>query len=138
MQTSLTYIFFTCKMQTIALPKDPIQFFKLGGGGVEVRAKQLYRCLLRLNCNKLLTNIPQLNGTKAAKVGSHRLTCRCLCSSLNFSAFALSYSPFSRHLWSGRNLESVGGSFSCLHVKYEPEHSNIILILDMKLDISTQ
>lgn len=115
MQTSLTYIFFTCKMQTITLPKDPIQF-----------------------CNKLLTNIPQFNGTKAAKVGSHRLTCRCLCSSLNFSAFALSYSPFSRHLWSGRNLESVGGSFSCLHVKYEPEHSNIILILEMKLDISTQ
>jgi hypothetical protein len=74
-----------------------------------------------------LINITQLNRTKAAKVGSHRLTCRCFCSSLNFSAFALSYSPFSRHLWSGRNLESVGGNFSCLHVKYEPEHSNIVL-----------
>lgn len=42
------------------------------------------------------------------------ITCRCLCSSLNFSAFAISYSPFSRYLWSGLSLESVGGNFSCM------------------------
>jgi hypothetical protein len=33
-------------------------------------------------------------------------------SNLNFSAFAFSYSPFSRWRWSGLNRESVGGSFS--------------------------
>lgn len=37
-------------------------------------------------------------------------TCLCNCSSRNFSAFADSYSPFSKYLWSGLNLESVGGN----------------------------
>lgn len=39
-------------------------------------------------------------------------TCRCRCSSRNFSEFAISYSPFSKYRWSGLNLESVGGNFS--------------------------
>lgn len=55
------------------------------------------------------------------KPRSHKIrlfTCRCLCSSRNFSTFALSYSPFSKHLWSGLSLESVGGSFSCKRYKF--------------------
>jgi hypothetical protein len=39
-------------------------------------------------------------------------TIRCLVSRRSFSAFASSYSPFSRCRWSGLSLESVGGSFS--------------------------
>nr|GMD76188.1 hypothetical protein Iba_chr13bCG7930 [Ipomoea batatas]GMD78160.1 hypothetical protein Iba_chr13cCG10290 [Ipomoea batatas]GMD82108.1 hypothetical protein Iba_chr13fCG4880 [Ipomoea batatas] len=39
--------------------------------------------------------------------------CRCRCSSRSFSEFAFSYSPFSKHLWSGLSRESVGGNFSC-------------------------
>ncbi len=41
------------------------------------------------------------------------LTRRCFLSNRNFSAFASSYSPFSKCRWSGRSLESVGGNFSC-------------------------
>lgn len=41
-----------------------------------------------------------------------KVTCRCRCSSRNFSEFAISYSPFSKYRWSGLNLESVGGNFS--------------------------
>lgn len=41
-------------------------------------------------------------------------TILCLVSSLSFSAFALSYSPFSKCRWSGLSLESVGGSFSLI------------------------
>jgi len=42
-------------------------------------------------------------------------TILCLVSSRSFSANAFSYSPFSRYRWSGRSLESVGGSFSLIH-----------------------
>ena len=43
---------------------------------------------------------------------THTILCRF--SNRSFSAFAFSYSPFSRCRWSGLSLESVGGSFSLI------------------------
>ena len=51
---------------------------------------------------------------KLKKIKRSEYTILCLLSSRCFSAFAFSYSPFSKCRWSGLSLESVGGSLSLI------------------------
>lgn len=74
------------------------------------------KSVVLLNSNSCLANLSYQHMEWTTKQKWNiKLTCRCRCSNRNFSEFAISYSPFSRYLWSGLSLESVGGNFSCIH-----------------------